>query len=79
MKMFEKRYCNGSRCKFYKTSTGKISPAAIQPVTLVMLEVTRDFYYKNENDRNETRGVCSARQAIQHYACKRNTWCFLVK
>jgi deoxyribose-phosphate aldolase len=31
---------------FIKTSTGKISPAATLPVTLVMLEAIRDFYYE---------------------------------
>ena len=31
---------------FIKTSTGKIAPAATMPVTLVMLEAIRDFYYK---------------------------------
>ncbi len=31
---------------FIKTSTGKISPAATSPVTLVMLEAIRDFYYQ---------------------------------
>ena len=31
---------------FIKTSTGKVSPAATQPVTLVMLEAIRDFYLK---------------------------------
>ena len=31
---------------FIKTSTGKISPAATLPVTLVMLEAIRDFFYK---------------------------------
>lgn len=31
---------------FIKTSTGKISPAATMPVTLVMLETIRDYYYK---------------------------------
>ena len=31
---------------FIKTSTGKISPAATMPVTLVMLQAIRDFYYK---------------------------------
>ncbi len=31
---------------FIKTSTGKIAPAATPPVTLVMLEAIRDFYYK---------------------------------
>ncbi|MCB1065895.1 MAG: deoxyribose-phosphate aldolase, partial [Verrucomicrobiae bacterium] len=30
---------------FIKTSTGKVSPAATLPVTLVMLEAVRDFYY----------------------------------
>ena len=28
---------------FIKTSTGKVSPAATMPVTLVMLEAIRDF------------------------------------
>lgn len=32
---------------FIKTSTGKIAPAATIPVTLVMLEAIRDFYYKH--------------------------------
>jgi deoxyribose-phosphate aldolase len=31
---------------FIKTSTGKVVPAATMPVTLVMLEAIRDFYYK---------------------------------
>src|SRR5204862_4764066 len=31
---------------FIKTSTGKISPAATMPVTLVMLEAIRDFFYE---------------------------------
>ena len=31
---------------FIKTSTGKVQPAATLPVTLVMLEAIRDFYYK---------------------------------
>lgn len=31
---------------FIKTSTGKIQPAATMPVTLVMLEAIRDFYFK---------------------------------
>jgi deoxyribose-phosphate aldolase len=30
---------------FIKTSTGKIQPAATMPVTLVMLEAIRDYYY----------------------------------
>jgi deoxyribose-phosphate aldolase len=31
---------------FIKTSTGKVTPAATLPVTLVMLEAIRDFYYE---------------------------------
>jgi deoxyribose-phosphate aldolase len=31
---------------FIKTSTGKVTPAATQPVTLVMLEAIRDYYLK---------------------------------
>jgi len=31
---------------FIKTSTGKVQPAATLPVTLVMLEAIRDFYYQ---------------------------------
>lgn len=31
---------------FIKTSTGKIQPAATMPVTLVMLEAIRDYYYR---------------------------------
>ena len=31
---------------FIKTSTGKIQPAATMPVTLVMLDAIRDYYYK---------------------------------
>lgn len=31
---------------FIKTSTGKVVPAATLPVTLVMLEAIKDYYYK---------------------------------
>ncbi|MDQ6756547.1 MAG: deoxyribose-phosphate aldolase [Bacteroidota bacterium] len=31
---------------FIKTSTGKVTPAATMPVTLVMLEAIKDFYFK---------------------------------
>jgi deoxyribose-phosphate aldolase len=31
---------------FIKTSTGKVQPAATLPVTLVMLEAIRDFFYE---------------------------------
>lgn len=36
-----------SGADFIKTSTGKIQPAATLPVTLVMLEAIRDFYFES--------------------------------
>jgi len=53
---------------FIKTSTGKISPAATLPVTLVMLEAVRDF------DRGTGReigikpagGIRTAKEAVQY-------------
>jgi deoxyribose-phosphate aldolase len=35
-----------SGADFIKTSTGKVQPAATLPVTLVMLEAIRDFFYE---------------------------------
>lgn len=53
---------------FIKTSTGKIQPAATQPVTLVMLEAIRDYYY--ETDRRvgmkPAGGIRKAKEAIQY-------------
>ena len=53
---------------FIKTSTGKIQPAATLPVTLVMLQAIRDYYY--ETDRmvgmKPAGGIAQAKLAI-HY------------
>jgi deoxyribose-phosphate aldolase len=53
---------------FIKTSTGKISPAATPPVTLVMMEAIRDFH--RETGRRvglkPAGGIRTAKQAI-HY------------
>ncbi|MDH3646076.1 MAG: deoxyribose-phosphate aldolase [Gammaproteobacteria bacterium] len=53
---------------FIKTSTGKIQPAATMPVTLVMLQAIRDYYY--ETDRRvgmkPAGGISKAKQAIQY-------------
>ena len=53
---------------FIKTSTGKISPAATMPVTLVMLEAIRDFYYKTGKRiaMKPAGGISKAKQAL-HY------------
>lgn len=53
---------------FIKTSTGKISPAATQPVTLVMLEAIRDYYYKTGKmiGMKPAGGIRTAKQALQY-------------
>lgn len=53
---------------FIKTSTGKIQPAATMPVTLVMLEAIRDFYYETGKKiaMKPAGGISKAKQAL-HY------------
>jgi deoxyribose-phosphate aldolase len=53
---------------FIKTSTGKVSPAATMPVTLVMLEAIRDFYYKTGKmiGMKPAGGISTAKLAL-HY------------
>ncbi len=60
---------------FIKTSTGKISPAATQPVTLVMLEAIRDYYYKTDKmiGMKPAGGIRTAKQAIQYLVLVKET------
>lgn len=60
---------------FIKTSTGKISPAATQPVTLVMLEAIRDFYYKSGKmiGMKPAGGIRTAKQSIQYLVLVKET------
>lgn len=60
---------------FIKTSTGKISPAATQPVTLVMLEAIRDYYYKTGKmiGMKPAGGIRTAKQAIQYLVIVKET------
>jgi deoxyribose-phosphate aldolase len=53
---------------FIKTSTGKIQPAATLPVTLVMLEAIRDFYYATGKKigMKPAGGIATAKLAIQY-------------
>lgn len=53
---------------FIKTSTGKIQPAATMPVTLVMLEAIRDFYYATGKmiGMKPAGGISKAKSAL-HY------------
>jgi deoxyribose-phosphate aldolase len=53
---------------FIKTSTGKVQPAATQPVTLVMLEAIRDFHQRTGQKRGmkPAGGIRTAKTAIQY-------------
>ncbi|MDQ3992071.1 MAG: deoxyribose-phosphate aldolase [Actinomycetota bacterium] len=53
---------------FVKTSTGKISPAATLPVTLVLLEAVRDVYDEigRQVGVKAAGGVREAKQAVQY-------------
>jgi deoxyribose-phosphate aldolase len=60
---------------FIKTSTGKIQPAATLPVTLVMLQAIRDYYY--ETDRmvgmKPAGGISNAKLAVHYLVMLRET------
>src|SRR2546421_1413781 len=60
---------------FIKTSTGKVVPAATQPVTLVMLEAIRDFYYATGKKigMKPAGGISTAKVAIQYLVVLRET------
>jgi deoxyribose-phosphate aldolase len=60
---------------FIKTSTGKISPAATQPVTLVMLEAIRDFYRSTGKKigMKPAGGIRKAKQALQYLVIVKET------
>ena len=60
---------------FIKTSTGKIHPAATQPVTLVMLEAIRDYYYKTNKiiGMKPAGGIRAAKQALQYLVLVKET------
>lgn len=53
---------------FIKTSTGKISPAATMPVTLVMLEAIRDYYYTTGRmvGMKPAGGISTSKLALQY-------------
>jgi len=53
---------------FIKTSTGKISPAATMPVTLVMLEAIRDHYYNTGRmvGMKPAGGISTSKLALQY-------------
>src|SRR5436190_10286028 len=60
---------------FIKTSTGKIQPAATLPVTLVMLEAIRDFYYNTGKKigMKPAGGIATSKLALQYLVVLRET------
>lgn len=60
---------------FIKTSTGKVSPAATQPVTLVMLEAIRDFHSKTGRKigMKPAGGIRKAKEALQYLVLVKET------
>lgn len=60
---------------FIKTSTGKIQPAATLPVTLVMLQAIRDFYYETGRmvGMKPAGGISSAKLAVHYLVMLRET------
>jgi len=60
---------------FIKTSTGKIQPAATQPVTLVMLEAIRDYYYETGVmiGMKPAGGISTAKGALNYLVMVKET------
>lgn len=60
---------------FIKTSTGKIQPAATMPVTLVMLQVIRDYYYETGRQVGikPAGGISNAKLAVHYLVMLKET------
>lgn len=60
---------------FIKTSTGKIQPAATLPVTLVMLQAIRDYFYETGRmvGMKPAGGISNAKLAIHYLVMLRET------
>lgn len=60
---------------FIKTSTGKIKPAATLPVTLVMLEAIKDYYYDTgvQIGMKPAGGISNSKLALQYLMLVKET------
>jgi len=60
---------------FIKTSTGKINPAATLPVTCVMLEAIRDYYYETGTmvGMKPAGGISNSKLALQYLVLVKET------
>ncbi len=64
--------CHGA---FIKTSTGKVSPAATMPVTLIMLEAIRDHYLRTGHmvGMKPAGGIRTAKEALHYLVMVKET------
>ena len=60
---------------FIKTSTGKVQPAATPPVTLVMLEAIRDYFYATGKriGMKPAGGIRTAKQSLHYLVMVKET------
>jgi len=60
---------------FIKTSTGKVSPAATMPVTLVMLEAIRDYFFATgiRIGMKPAGGIRNAKQSLHYLVMLKET------
>ena len=60
---------------FIKTSTGKVQPAATMPVTLVMLEAIRDYFYATGRriGMKPAGGIRTAKQSLAYLVMVKET------
>lgn len=60
---------------FIKTSTGKVNPAATLPVTLVMLEAIRDYFFKTgiRIGMKPAGGIRTSKQALAYLVMVKET------
>ena len=60
---------------FIKTSTGKVQPAATMPVTLVMLEAIRDFFFQTgiKIGMKPAGGIRTSKQALAYLVMLKET------
>ena len=69
------RHFGTSTFDFIKTSTGKVTPAATMPVTLVMLEAVRDWYLQTGQlvGVKPAGGIRTAKQSLHYLVMVKET------
>jgi deoxyribose-phosphate aldolase len=72
---FASRIAMEAGADFIKTSTGKIQPAATMPVTLVMLEAIRDYFFETgiRIGMKPAGGIRNSKQALAYLVMVKET------